>query len=146
MHYFIGIEERWWWKSWTAYVIILLGMYQRNSCVLFIYFLWIVPQSSPECTSDSACPPTTACINQRCQNPCSISNPCGPGSECVVSLHRPVCDCPSGWAGNPQISCYKRKSILFLMIVLFSAPCQTQDIKIGFFFPLSNSTSLWIYI
>lgn len=63
----------------------------------------------PECVSDSECSPTTACINQRCQNPCADRNPCSGHAECRVAQHHPTCYCPPGWAGDPQVQCYKRK-------------------------------------
>lgn len=68
-----------------------------------------MPSSTPECTSDSDCPILRACVNQRCQDPCAVSNPCGTSAECLVSNHRPVCSCQQGWAGNPQVQCYKRE-------------------------------------
>lgn len=72
----------------------------------------------PECTSDSECSETTSCINQRCRNPCADRNPCAGNAECRVSQHRPLCYCPLGWGGDPQVQCYKRKyyTILFIMI------------------------------
>lgn len=63
----------------------------------------------PECVSDSECSPTKACINQICQNPCELRNPCSEHAECHVTQHHPICTCPNGWAGDPQIRCYKRK-------------------------------------
>lgn len=63
----------------------------------------------PECVSDSECASTLACINQACQNPCAQRNPCTDHAECHVVQHHPRCTCPSGWAGDPQVRCYKRK-------------------------------------
>lgn len=64
---------------------------------------------SPECTTDSECSADKACINRKCLNPCAENNPCAGNAECRVSLHRPLCFCPQGWGGNPNIFCYKRK-------------------------------------
>lgn len=72
-----------------------------------------VQAALPECTVDSDCPSSRACINEKCQEPCAISNPCGVFAECNTLQHRPVCNCPDGWAGNPQIHCYKRECFLF---------------------------------
>lgn len=63
----------------------------------------------PECTSDSECSNDKACINERCQNPCADRNPCAGNADCRVSFHRPLCYCPSGWGGDPQVQCFKRK-------------------------------------
>lgn len=67
-----------------------------------------VPLASPECTTDSECPSSKICANQYCQDPCQISKPCDPTAECTTINHRPICNCPNGWAGNPQTQCYKR--------------------------------------
>jgi hypothetical protein len=40
-----------------------------------------------ECTDNSECAVTEACINKKCQNPCSL-NECAANSECRVSNHR----------------------------------------------------------
>ncbi|KAG5895969.1 hypothetical protein JTB14_027969 [Gonioctena quinquepunctata] len=61
----------------------------------------------PECTVDSECSSDKSCVNQRCQDPCSLANPCGANAECRTNFHRPTCICPDGWLGNPQVSCYK---------------------------------------
>jgi len=63
----------------------------------------------PECTSDPECPGDKSCVNERCQDPCLVANPCGSGAECHTIQHRPVCNCPDGWGGNPQVQCYRRK-------------------------------------
>ncbi|BES97160.1 PTI [Nesidiocoris tenuis] len=63
--------------------------------------------ASPECTSDWDCPLEQVCINQRCQDPCRVNQPCGKGAECTTLNHRPTCACPLGWAGNPETSCYR---------------------------------------
>ncbi|KAF7389943.1 hypothetical protein HZH68_011800 [Vespula germanica] len=52
------------------------------------------------------CPSNKACINRLCQNPC-LSNRCGPNAECIVNRHHPTCHCQEGFAGNPQIQCFK---------------------------------------
>lgn len=52
----------------------------------------------PECRKDSDCPSKEACINEICENPCLLSNPCEGNQEChvidrVVSKVM-VCKCP----------------------------------------------------
>lgn len=63
----------------------------------------------PECQSDNQCPTSKACINQLCRDPCADRNPCIQNAECRTIQHHPTCVCPVGWAGDPQIQCYKRK-------------------------------------
>uniref|UniRef100_A0A8D8TXE6 Neurogenic locus notch homolog protein 1 n=1 Tax=Cacopsylla melanoneura TaxID=428564 RepID=A0A8D8TXE6_9HEMI len=53
---------------------------------------------APECTSDSQCPSQTACINEKCANPCALGRMCSPDQECRVSdtvpLRTLMCVCP----------------------------------------------------
>lgn len=65
----------------------------------------------PECRTNTECSSDKACINQRCQNPCS-SNRCGLNAECITINHHPSCHCQSGLAGDPQLQCFKRKFFL----------------------------------
>ena len=53
------------------------------------------------CVRDDECEKDSACLNRICMNPCD----CGKGAECFLSNHRPVCQCPEGTVGNPQIEC-----------------------------------------
>ncbi len=55
----------------------------------------------PGCSSDNECPDHLACINRDCRDPCN----CGIGAQCTVTNHRPICRCPPGYEGNPQIRC-----------------------------------------
>jgi len=78
----------------------------------FLLLSELSPLPRPECESDGDCGDHQSCINQRCQNPCSVGNPCGSGANCRTQQHRPTCQCPDGWGGNPQIQCYRRKYIV----------------------------------
>jgi len=55
----------------------------------------------PGCVRDDECEKDSACLNRICMNPCD----CGKGADCFLSNHRPVCQCPEGTVGNPQIEC-----------------------------------------
>ena len=78
----------------------------------------------PECEVDPDCPPSLACIQQRCKNPCTDRpGVCAPNALCRVAQHRPVCVCPEGLSGNPQIQCLTGNIIfqfhaLYLMITM----------------------------
>ena len=65
------------------------------------------PQSNrgcgPECTTNSECQSTQACINQKCRDPCP--GVCGINAACRVTGHNPVCTCVPGYTGNPYQSC-----------------------------------------
>nr|XP_027235378.1 fibropellin-1-like [Penaeus vannamei] len=53
------------------------------------------------CRDNSACPPTQACINNQCQDPCR----CGRNAVCEVTQHRATCRCPPGYQGDPLRNC-----------------------------------------
>lgn len=63
----------------------------------------VPPECRPECISSSECPPTKACVNQKCQDPCPGA--CGQGAQCRAVNHSPICNCPSGWTGDPLTGC-----------------------------------------
>jgi hypothetical protein len=63
------------------------------------------PSCRPECTSNSDCAQSEACINQKCQNPCIGA--CSYNSECRVHNHVATCICPEGFTGNAFEGCIK---------------------------------------
>lgn len=80
----------------------------------------------PECILNSDCPSNKACMRNKCSDPCPGT--CGQNSICQVINHLPVCNCISGFTGNPFIFCslippeskdiHKVASILLIPIVL----------------------------
>lgn len=88
------------------------GRFLKNptlGAIIFWNYLELQPLPRPECEIDNDCGDHQSCINQRCQNPCTVGNPCGTGAQCRTQQHRPTCVCPDGWGGNPQNQCYKSK-------------------------------------
>lgn len=67
------------------------------------------PNCRAECTVNSDCSSNTACINQRCRDPCPGS--CGLQTECQVFQHSAICSCREGYTGNPFQSCYIKEQI-----------------------------------
>ena len=59
----------------------------------------------PECTIDSDCRSTLACIAQKCKDPCVYDNQCGINAICEVRNHRANCICPPGYEGNAYQIC-----------------------------------------
>ena len=59
----------------------------------------------PECSVDSDCPSTLACISQKCKDPCVYDNQCGINAICQVRNHRSECICPPGYEGNAYQIC-----------------------------------------
>lgn len=52
----------------------------------------------PECLSNPDCPSNTACIRNKCQDPCPGT--CGVNAICTVTNHVPVCTCQVGYTGD----------------------------------------------
>lgn len=59
----------------------------------------------PECVTNSDCPNSRSCVNNKCRDPCS-SGTCGINAECRVFSHSPTCSCLEGYTGNPSSSCH----------------------------------------
>ncbi|ETN60100.1 dumpy [Anopheles darlingi] len=63
------------------------------------------PMCRPECTGNSECPLTLACVNFKCTDPCPGS--CGFSARCTVVNHNPICSCPARLTGDPFVRCYE---------------------------------------
>lgn len=63
----------------------------------------------PECTMNTDCSPTRACINLKCVDPCPGT--CGESALCDVVNHLPICRCPPEYEGDPFISCRLKPKI-----------------------------------
>lgn len=63
----------------------------------------------PECIEDRDCPPRLACLNEKCQNPCTVLTPCTRPADCEVVPSLPVrtmiCVCPSGYISSGSGMC-----------------------------------------
>jgi hypothetical protein len=57
----------------------------------------------PECTSNSECSRSQACLRNKCMDPCP--GICGSEAICSVINHIPVCTCPEGLEGDPFRQC-----------------------------------------
>ena len=62
-----------------------------------------------ECYHDTECPDDRACVQNQCQDPCRLDEPCGLKAICTVSSHRAICKCPEGWGGQPFTECFQCK-------------------------------------
>lgn len=77
------------------------------------------PSCRPECHVDSDCPPTLACRNNKCRDPCPGS--CGTHAMCRTVSHSPICTCPSHYTGDPFVRCLEGKvNVLFCKDWLFN--------------------------
>ena len=72
----------------------------------------------PECRVDADCFSGLACIRDRCQNPCTLSNPCRAGQKCVVEdtlpLRTMACICPDGFYIGDSGECIQGMDELWL--------------------------------
>lgn len=75
------------------------------------------PQCRPECVVSTDCTQNTACIDQKCKDPCPGT--CGQNADCQVINHNPVCSCTSGYTGDPFFGCVKeRKIFIFVLFIV----------------------------
>lgn len=65
-----------------------------------------------DCFTDSDCPSTAACVDNRCRNPCENSVVCGRNADCLPTAHTAVCRCPPQTRGDAKVrsfeSCLKQ--------------------------------------
>lgn len=73
------------------------------ACSCLTNYIGKSPNCRPECTLNAECPSNLACINEKCSDPCLGS--CGVNSVCTVVKHNPVCQCKSGYSGDPFSVC-----------------------------------------
>lgn len=57
----------------------------------------------PECTINSDCIPSKACVQSRCQDPCPGT--CGQNAICQVVNHIAICTCIPKFTGDPFRYC-----------------------------------------
>lgn len=74
------------------------------ACSCLPNYVGRAPNCRPECTISAECPANLACINERCRDPCPGS--CGFSAHCHVVNHSPVCNCASGYTGDPFSGCH----------------------------------------
>lgn len=72
-------------------------------CTCLPTFFGYPPNCRPECTINSDCSMNTACLNQRCRDPCPGT--CGINAECQVINHNAICSCPLHLSGDPFSKC-----------------------------------------
>ncbi|XP_059474355.1 slit homolog 1 protein-like [Neocloeon triangulifer] len=78
----------------------------KNMLAIFLlaHFCTAAPnEKQRECILNQDCPPTLACIREKCSNPCL--GVCGDNATCIVENHNPICSCGEGTTGDPFLSC-----------------------------------------
>lgn len=83
---------------------------EQAVCSCLPTFLGVPPGCRPECTTSAECSHSTACINQKCVDPCP--GVCGLNAKCTVINHNPICSCKQNYIGDPFTRCnqIKRKN------------------------------------
>lgn len=75
----------------------------RPSCTCRQNYIGAPPNCRPECVVNTDCPSNSACISEKCRDPCPGS--CGFNAECRVQNHLPICSCQQGYTGDPFTHC-----------------------------------------
>ena len=90
----------------------------RSFCFgrIFIYTILLVPKvPEPECRVDQDCQSNLACIDEKCQNPCRVNNPCTGDQRCIVKDTLPTrtvaCVCPDGTVFSDSGNCQRGKNL-----------------------------------
>lgn len=78
------------------------------SCSCLATYIGNPPNCRPECTINSDCRPSQACMQQKCRDPCPGS--CAPLAQCSVVNHIPTCSCLPGYTGDPFTNCFVQPS------------------------------------
>lgn len=90
---------------------------ERGNCICPIEFGYrldfkgnCIPKTGPECETDNQCPDHKYCNPEMktCDDPC-LKKRCGTNAFCNATNHIAVCQCSSGYSGNPEIYCSKYK-------------------------------------
>lgn len=76
------------------------------SCSCLANYIGSPPNCRPECIINSDCSSNTACMREKCRDPCPGS--CGANAQCNVIIHTPTCTCPEGYTGDPFNQCYPK--------------------------------------
>lgn len=83
-----------------------------------------------ECKIDGDCASTQACLNNKCQNPCSTLEPCQRPSECQVIGTLPVrtmiCICPSGYISSGSGTCQPTTSVIEIGGCITDSDCPSD--------------------
>ncbi|KAF2350556.1 EGF-like domain [Trinorchestia longiramus] len=84
------------------------------------------PTITIACTNNDNCRGTDSCINMMCYDACALGV-CGVNANCQVASHRPVCHCPPGTEGDPQISCSATASKTAVTVPPISLSTSIED-------------------
>lgn len=72
--------------------------------ISFFFFFYLTP-NLVTCTTNNDCTNGEVCIQQICQNPCTVHNPCAQNAACINTAHGVDCSCIEGFQGNGFVGC-----------------------------------------
>lgn len=90
---------------------------ERGNCVCPIEFGYrldsrgnCIPIGGPECEEDFECPDNKFCnpATKTCDDPCANKH-CGINALCNATNHQAICQCITGYTGDPDVLCSKLK-------------------------------------
>lgn len=88
------------------------------ACSCLPNYIGRAPNCRPECMINAECPANLACINEKCSDPCIGA--CGVHTSCTVLNHNSVCQCLTGYTGDPFSSCtelLRCKTFVYIIIL-----------------------------
>lgn len=96
---------------------------ESPACSCLPSFIGTAPNCRPECTINSECPASRACMNLRCVDPCPGS--CGFNTQCTVINHTPSCTCNPQYTGDPFQGCspVQGKYPILISFIVTSPKC-----------------------
>lgn len=87
-------------------------------------------EPEPECRQDGDCAPQLACINNRCQNPCAVLEPCQRPADCQVVASLPVrtmiCVCPPGYISSGSGTCNPVTAVIEIGACISDTDCSSD--------------------
>lgn len=115
----LAVHQRWWYLP--PQTIMTVGPLSAQTASWLVNFFFShqpseppptlphtqIPTVRPECLRDDDCRNDQACFDKKCQNPCTLRQPCGVNAECTVRDHTHFCSCIPDYIGNPWVQCVK---------------------------------------
>lgn len=96
---------------------------ERGNCICPVEFGYrldargnCVPVTGVECENNDQCPDNKYCdlITKTCKDPCTTKT-CGTNAFCNATNHEAICQCITGYSGDPTVTCCMYFSFFNLM-------------------------------
>jgi len=80
-------------------------MVENSSSYLYFIFIFYHAPNLVTCNTNNDCTNGEVCIQQICQNQCTVHNPCAQNAACINTAHGVDCSCVEGFQGNGFVGC-----------------------------------------